>query len=94
MFHNILVDFSVSVPSQLQCSSKCIVLNIKIGYPRVEKESVAFIRISLAKIHTAEIAKRIQVGFNGEEAGIQQSTIVMTTIETKDNRKILHTVVF
>ena len=46
-----LVD-NVSVPSQLQYS-----LNIKIGYPRVEKESVAFIRISLAKIHTAEIAK-------------------------------------
>ena len=50
-----LVD-NVSVPSQLQYS-----LNIKIGYPRVEKESVAFIRISLAKIHTAEIAMLIVV---------------------------------
>ena len=61
-------------------------MNIKIGYPRVEKESVAFIRISLAKIHTTEIAKkessRIQVGFNGEEAGIQKSTR-----KTKMNRK-------
>ena len=36
----------------------------------------------------------IQVGFNGEEAGIQQLTFVMTTIETKENRKILRTVVF